>query len=363
MKKILKQNENIANIFSLKKSNVKTTSIRYPSMDGLRGISIILVVLFHFNVWNYGALGVNIFFVISGFLITIINLKEYHETGSISLKKFYQRRVLRILPLLYLYLIVVVILNFIYHLDISKINILGAMAFLLDFSYFRSHYFTWFTGHLWSLAVEEQFYLFIPLIFKFNYKLFVSTIFFIIIILPIICLLQNYFQAINYGIPYYFTHFLIKFQSIAVGCLIAILTFNGYLNYKFSFWGNSIINFIAIFIIFYINYDPFFTIDAVFKNLLVDILIAYILVTNISTNNSILYKILNTSILSFIGVISYSIYMWNPIFTSGEKKLPLIFNYAPISIPLLLIISTASYFLYEKKFLKLKSKYKLSPTH
>ncbi len=76
----------------------------------------------------------------------------------------------------------------------------------------------------------------------------------------------------------------------------------------------------------YINYDPFYTIDAVFKNLFVAILIAYLVISNISKNDSILYKTLNTRLISFIGIISYSLYMWNPLFTSREKKLPLIFN-------------------------------------
>ncbi len=86
----------LQDIFLINKAAKDSNIKKYPSLDGLRGISIILVILFHFNVGSYGVLGVNVFFIISGFLITMINLKEYSATGTISLKRFYTRHVCKI---------------------------------------------------------------------------------------------------------------------------------------------------------------------------------------------------------------------------------------------------------------------------
>ena len=86
-----------------------------PSLDGLRGISILLVVISHTfgdkKPFYNGGFGVSIFFVISGFLITLLLLQEKYTTGSVSLKNFYIRRFLRIFPVAYLYLVVLLVLN------------------------------------------------------------------------------------------------------------------------------------------------------------------------------------------------------------------------------------------------------------
>jgi peptidoglycan/LPS O-acetylase OafA/YrhL len=151
----------------------------FPSLNGIRGIAILIVVLSHLRLSNNfyyglifnGPVGVLIFFVLSGFLITALCLKEKVQTKDISLKSFYTRRALRILPVAYLYLFAILVLNLIFKLDVSYISLLGAAFFLMDFSsFFRKYYFSWYTGHYWSLAVEEQFYLFMPLVLKTNFK-------------------------------------------------------------------------------------------------------------------------------------------------------------------------------------------------
>jgi hypothetical protein len=100
----------------------------YPSLNGLRAISIIMVVIHHY-ILNYnqyfhqlifiGPLGVDVFFVISGFLITTLCIKEKIATGTLSLKNFYIRRALRILPVAYLYIIVILILNYVFKLQVG----------------------------------------------------------------------------------------------------------------------------------------------------------------------------------------------------------------------------------------------------
>ena len=149
----------------------------YPSLNGLRGLAIILVVCDHlhgtgryYTLFFNGSLGVNIFFVLSGFLITAICLKEIDRTGKLSLKSFYTRRFLRIFPVAYLYLFVVFILNYFFKLEIPGFQFFGAMFYVMDLNYFREHQYTWAVEHYWSLAVEEQFYIIFPFILQKNVR-------------------------------------------------------------------------------------------------------------------------------------------------------------------------------------------------
>src|ERR1700730_15737223 len=143
-----------------------------PSLDGLRGVSILLVILGHaretlgFPSWipsyakDHAALGVQIFFVISGYLITTLILNEERKTGTISLKLFYARRTLRIFPLCYLYLFVLTIGVWAGMLQFPRYNLLFAVAYLTNVVPVATG--AWVTGHLWSLSAEEQFYLVWP---------------------------------------------------------------------------------------------------------------------------------------------------------------------------------------------------------
>src|SRR5690606_11080924 len=134
-----------------------------------RAVAIILVILGHakftegvskpvhnfLETFVYAQLGVKIFFVLSGFLITTLLIKEYQKNGRISLKAFYIRRLLRIFPVFYLYLFVLLLVNYLLQLNLSWQNFAGAALYLNNFSFFAG---TWLTGHSRSLAVEEQFY-------------------------------------------------------------------------------------------------------------------------------------------------------------------------------------------------------------
>ncbi|NQV96953.1 MAG: acyltransferase [Acidimicrobiaceae bacterium] len=146
-----------------------------PSLDGLRALSVLAVIVFHANkLWLPGGfLGVEVFFVISGYLITLLLLAETEQYGSVSLKQFWLRRARRLLPALW-----VVVLGVIVFASLFQREILGtlrgdvAAAMLYGFNWFQvwvgTSYFTSFEfvplRHLWSLAVEEQFYLVWPLV-------------------------------------------------------------------------------------------------------------------------------------------------------------------------------------------------------
>src|SRR5438270_9465936 len=134
---------------------------RIPSLDGLRAISVGFVIFGHMAecgqaprfLERYANFGVQVFFIISGYLITTLLLKERLRKGSIDLKAFYIRRVLRIFPAAYVFIAVAVVV-FRPHLR----DVIIALTYVSNFNATRP----WELGHLWSLAVEEQFYLLWP---------------------------------------------------------------------------------------------------------------------------------------------------------------------------------------------------------
>lgn len=148
-----------------------------PSLDGLRAIAVTAVVLYHADVsWMPGGfLGVEVFFVVSGFLITALLIDERHHTGAISLRQFWIRRARRLLPALYLLLAVVSVASLIVYRDAAGRmggDVLAALLYVsnwwqiyLNESYFAQAGRPPLLQHLWSLAIEEQFYVVFPALF------------------------------------------------------------------------------------------------------------------------------------------------------------------------------------------------------
>lgn len=145
-----------------------------PSLDGVRALSVMLVIALHtlqrlslsrhvpeiYYVLGNGTMGVFIFFVISGYLITTLLLREREKTNTISLRSFYVRRAFRILPPLYLYILFLCVLWCTGHLQgMNGLELITALTFTRNYV---PHVGLWALEHLWSLCIEEQFYLFWP---------------------------------------------------------------------------------------------------------------------------------------------------------------------------------------------------------
>ncbi len=173
----------------------------FSALDGLRGYSVILVIMFHAGVFNFGWIGVQVFFVLSGFLITRI-LYGYKSRYGFKqyLRNFYARRILRIFPLYYLYVFIVLIIFLIYKYPVNFNKELPyILTYLYNFSFFTELSSSkGLVYHLWSLCVEEQFYLIWPfLVFILNKKqlLYVSGV--LILGVPVIrYLLGGYLKNI-----------------------------------------------------------------------------------------------------------------------------------------------------------------------
>jgi peptidoglycan/LPS O-acetylase OafA/YrhL len=145
-----------------------------PSLDGLRALSVLLVIILHtllrhslykfipfpLRLLGNGALGVFIFFVISGYLITTLLLREQEKTRTISLRSFYLRRAFRILPPLYAYVIFLAILGITGHMPgMNRHEFISAITLTRNYAH---HVDLWAMEHLWSLCIEEQFYVLWP---------------------------------------------------------------------------------------------------------------------------------------------------------------------------------------------------------
>jgi len=172
-------------------------SLKYlPGLDGLRAVAVIAVILYHANKsWvSGGFLGVEVFFVISGYLITTLLINESHENGKIDFKGFWMRRARRLLPALWTLLIGVTTYCALFERDtLGRLRGDVIAAFVYGFNWFQiwvgTSYFSAFgfvpLRHLWSLAVEEQFYLVWPILIALVLKIFgrshllLGTLFFV----------------------------------------------------------------------------------------------------------------------------------------------------------------------------------------
>jgi len=142
---------------------------RIPALDGIRAVSIAFVLCAHAlgtgilpmtgRTHVFADIGVRSFFVLSGFLITTLLLRERARHGGISLRGFYLRRALRIFPAFYTFLGVVIVLRAAGYITVSDRDLAFAGTYTMNFHAERA----WYVGHLWSLSVEEQFYLAWPL--------------------------------------------------------------------------------------------------------------------------------------------------------------------------------------------------------
>lgn len=346
---------------------------RYPSLNGLRAISIIMVIISHLAMQNGifneastiswlnpflffigdGHLGVNIFFVISGFIITTLLIREESESSNISFKNFYLRRALRILPAYFFLLLVFFLFQLINLVEISNESWLTSLTFTKYLNWDKD----WFTSHAWSLSVEENFYLIWPILFIAGSKVRKYASIFIIILVPIIRLYAHTHPApILHSIS-----ITTRMDAIATGCFFAIYQVQ-LIEILKSQWNKVLYtSWILLFLlphfpsrfsetICLFTFIPFGTSYGTFANFLIGFIILY----SIFGPKNFWFKILNSGVLNYIGILSYSLYLWQQPFIYETK---LWFNEFPQNIIFILAMAIFSYYIIEKPFLRLKSKF------
>jgi peptidoglycan/LPS O-acetylase OafA/YrhL len=320
------------------------SSSRIPSLDGLRAFSISTVLLSHFSYsWHflpwYANTGVRVFFVISGFLITTLLLHEREETGTIKLKQFYLRRAYRIVPAAYVYMIV---MSALFYAGLSSKDIVVAFAYLS--SYFRQ---PGIFSHLWSLSVEEQFYLVWPAVMAVSTASARRVALCVIAIDPILRLLllsTGLSQGVNSLFP-------TVADSIATGCLLALLQpeLQQYRSFFTGRWFGVI--WALTFAIPLVPYLPHTGRLYEFAGLpMLHIGIA------LCIQNAMLvrYRILNAAIPVWIGTVSYSLYLWHVPFAVPRHVW---YTRFPMNITLAFLAAALSYYLVERPVLRFRDRY------
>jgi len=346
--------------------------------DGIRALAVISVVLTHLGIFDvlteshilspvlipmiHGGTGVQAFFVLSGFLITTLLTSEFKATGTISIKNFFLRRVLRIFPLYILFLVFATLLHTIAPNVTSWESL--TFAYLYCYNFVPKEFYTSFMGHTWSLAVEEHFYLVWPMVFMFlfaKHRLYlVGLVLTFILGAPIIhvLLLKTGFST-QYFVERW--SFIAGF-GIALGCFAALLIEGKQLPNRIriiaehpatlaisaTLYANSI----------FISSDSWF-IQNIVTSFLRTIGITFAIVWIYFNQTSLLTKLLELRFLKYIGLISYGIYMYQGLFlATGPAREPGAIWPPPPEIGFLLLIFVAplSYHFFERPFLRLKDR-------
>jgi peptidoglycan/LPS O-acetylase OafA/YrhL len=331
-----------------------------PHISGIRAISVLIVVFFHLNEdkFSFGYLGVDIFFVISGYVISLTLYKEYLLHKNINLFNFYIKRIKRLYPSLFLCILLTLFLYFVFA-DLIYFSIIFKSALFSFFGISNLYYLfsnqDYFVNHLdnpfihtWSLGIEEQFYLFFPIILSLIFFLFkfftisIKKISYIFFTLTFLIFMFTVYNSNSIFGNFYFP--LSRFWELSLGCA---LFFIGKINLN-TYLQNILTILSAILVLLCIYYA---------KNISPQIQIFFICIFSSSLiiyEKSIFGKILSLPIPIFIGKISYSIYLFHfPIFFFLSPIFVGFFLYF-YSLILILLVSTLNYYLIEIPFKKSK---------
>jgi peptidoglycan/LPS O-acetylase OafA/YrhL len=329
-----------------------------PEIDGMRAIAVLSAIFYHaqfsvldFKIFKGGYIGVDIFFVISGYLITSLMLEELEINKNFSFLGFYERRCRRILPVLFFIILVFLPLGWYYLIppafeDFSW-SILSAVGFSSNFFFHNSGLeYAGVSGmykpflHTWSLSVEEQYYIIFPVFLYFTFKYFNKYLFQILALVLVTSFLFAEWGSKNYiSETFYFIHS--RMWELLAGSILAYLEIK-----KGSRSANKILNellpilgilFIAIYIVSFDDKNVAPSIKTLIP------IIGTCLFIWFAKKETLLGKIMSLKLVVGIGLISYSLYLWHyPIFafsriiefTQGEvsKKLFLIFFTVMLSI-------------------------------
>ena len=339
---------------------------RMPSLDGLRAISILMVCYGHLcgtrhfpvSIAEYGRwcgdvahLGVLVFFVISGFLITSLLMGEREATGAISLRRFYLRRILRIFPAFYAFVLVMAIATAAGVVQLSGRDFAYALTYTVNFEPGRSLQI----GHLWSLSVEEQFYLLWPLTL-----LALRERRALLVAVAAICIgplarfaIREWIFHVDPRFPSgMLTSFPAMFDYLAAGCALALLrpwllTRTWYLRLTASRW-----LVLAVPLVLLINRMGSHTMAILLGSPLMNLCLAALIESGTRHAGSLAGRILNWKPVVFLGALSYSLYLWQMPFLDHRSDAWM--HAFPQNLMLVLLAALSSWFLVERPFNRLR---------
>ena len=345
----------------ISQSLVPKLSSRIPSLDGLRAVSIAFVIVGHssdslnapqfLNHFSHlGNLGVRCFFIISGFLITTLLLKEQEKTGSISMRGFYTRRALRIFPPSLTYIGIIATCYALGWLTLKPGDLIHALTYTMNYRYNPAHWLR----HLWSLSVEEQFYFLWPgLLWFTGSRRGMKVAWGVVIVGPVVrAIMWLFFHASDSAMT---KQFEAVADTLATGCLLS-MNFNriGAIHWYQRFQASRLFWIVALGLVlggdalFVVSPASFYIVGQTIANLGTALCIDWC----IRNFGSSIGRLLNWRPVVYIGTLSYSLYLWqnaflNPDWEAWPAKLP-------INLMLAFCMAMASYYFVEKPFLRLK---------
>jgi peptidoglycan/LPS O-acetylase OafA/YrhL len=347
-------------------ADAEPTRTRIPSLDGLRAISILLVLVAHHitlfatsrglprtALWwprGFGSLGVSVFFALSGFLITSLLIEERKQAGRVDLGAFYFRRAFRILPAFWAFLAI----TFVITREIPTRDIAAAALFASDYVPISS----WWLGHTWSLSVEEQFYLLWPMAFVFLETRRVRQLALVLVVAsPILRILTLLILPASYreqmGLMLH-----MRVDALMVGCLLALewrspasrwLAYLGHRGTALASLGFLLAGspWLQHFLKGYYKYTVGLGLESA--------AIASLITWAIRNPKGSVGGLLNSRPLVRIGVLSYSLYLWQqPFFDATVASSPLMPS--PVNIALAFGAAELSYRYVESPFLAARRK-------
>jgi peptidoglycan/LPS O-acetylase OafA/YrhL len=313
---------------------------RIPSLDGLRAISILFVVLSHMSksghapriFYQFAATGVSIFFVISGYLITSILLREREKTEAINLREFYIRRAYRIFPAAFVFMAVAIV---VFWPQFRWYHIAAGLLYVANYDLTRP----WVFGHLWSLSIEEQFYFLWPGVLKLWYRHRVAIVVGVLVVAPLWKVAMLYFK-VRWGL----WAFPALADNLAIGCLLAV--FAPRLPRIKPYWALAMA--VAAMSV------QFFPAETTARTLLLLIVlkpIFYVSVAGVLLHVvQTPYRVLNWGPVVWLGQISYSLYLWQEPFCADRHMRSGFLVFAAIGCAIL------SYYFIERPMLRVRDR-------
>jgi len=335
-----------------------------PALDGLRACAVLVVMMYHFGFSAVpGYLGVSAFFVLSGFLITWLLLKEFDRSGTVSLRDFYMRRFLRIFPAYYVFLAVSLGLDYVRHDPRVRDIALPGIAYLMNYyNAFHGHPPT-SIAHAWSLAIEEQFYLVWPALFLVIARRPRREALAIIsgLVLVFAGWRSFLFLTGTAGPAYVYNAFDTRADILAIGCLLAFasrsVSFQRWSG-KLGRWGGLPLITVALLLLSRMrgseayHYSVGFTVDA--------LLLALFIIQVLQLHQRALWRWLDYRPVRYAGAISYPLYLYHILAYGAARKLvpagP-VFVRDGAAIGISLILASVSYYVVERRFMRLKTRF------
>ncbi len=335
----------------------------FPALDGLRAIAVFTVILGHRNYPIPGVpadLGVDAFFVLSGFLITRLLMRELAATGRVSLRKFYARRTMRIFPAYYAFLL----LNF--ALDTMRGEHWGtalgwsAMTYTVNYYNAFHHHPPTSIAHAWSLGIEEQFYLLWPLAFLVLARRGVRTAVTGVGVMACMALAwRSFLTARGVDVAYLYNAFDTRLDNLAIGCILALVADLPRVGAAAEQLARRawypVVTLLALLALRTgvsdeVHYSIGFTLYAI----LVAVLIAQLMQLTVTP----MWSWLEHPVTRYLGLISYPLYLYHglgaAIARHASSRRPVEFV---VSVLATILLATGSYYVIERPFLKLKKRF------